>query len=316
MMKPARVVLPTAVTANSRPRFDVHGIVLLDKPEGMTSNQACQQVKGLFRARKVGHTGSLDPFATGLLPICMGEATKVSGYLLDADKRYQARLKLGEATQTGDTEGEVVTEKPVPELDEDRIRDVLESFTGAHKQVPPMYSALKHKGKPLYEYARAGEVVERPARPVTIRELELDDWSGSEIGFSVHCSKGTYVRTLAEDIAEKLGTVGHLVALRRTAAGPFDVDDTHTIEALDELKASGKSLSLCLLPLEEGLPDWPQAAISGDAVQKFQYGNPVPYSALGEAEEEVLVFNLQHQVLGLGKIEDSMLKPKRVFRLD
>ena len=305
-----------AMASNRQPRFDVHGIVLLDKPEGMTSNQACQQIKGLFRARKVGHTGSLDPFATGLLPVCMGEATKVSGYLLDADKRYQARLKLGQATQTGDTEGEVVNEAEVPELEENQIRTVLEGFLGAQKQVPPMYSALKHKGKPLYEYARAGEEVERPARPVTIHSLELDEWTESEISFSVHCSKGTYVRTLAEDIAKKLGTVGHLVALRRTAAGPFDVADTHTIEALDELKASGKSLSLCLLPLEDGLPDWPQAAISGEAMQKFQYGNPVPYTKLGEAVEEVLVFNLQHQVLGLGKIEDSMLKPKRVFRLD
>ena len=316
MPRHARTVPTTAVTTSNRPKFDVHGIVLLDKPEGMTSNQACQQVKGLFRARKVGHTGSLDPFATGLLPICLGEATKVSGYLLDADKRYRATLKLGVATQTGDTEGEVVSESDVPDLNSERIESVFEAFLGASKQVPPMYSALKHKGKPLYEYARAGEEVERPARLVTIHSLDLDNWGDGEISFTVHCSKGTYIRTLAEDIAKQLGTVGHLVALRRTAAGPFDVADTHTIKALDELKASGQSLSLHLLPLEDGLPDWPQAAISGEAVQKFQYGNPVPYKDLGEAVEEVLVFNLQHQVLGLGKIEDFMLKPKRVFRMD
>ena len=186
-------------------RLDIHGVVLLDKPAGRSSNQALQDVKRLFLARKAGHTGNLDPFATGMLPLCFGEATKTAGFMLDSDKAYLATAHLGVATSTGDIEGEVVLEKPVPDLDLPAVQGVLDRFVGEIEQVPPMYSALKHEGRPLYELAREGRVVERKARKVTIYTLEVESWEPPLLTFSVKCSKGTYIRTLAEDIATEMG---------------------------------------------------------------------------------------------------------------
>ncbi|MGB5440817.1 MAG: tRNA pseudouridine(55) synthase TruB, partial [Gammaproteobacteria bacterium] len=200
----------------------VNGILLLDKPAGVTSNAALQIVKKLYRARKAGHTGSLDPLATGLLPICFGEATKISGFLLDADKDYLVTCKLGERTTTGDAEGEVEQRRPVERVTEKLVRKAMQGFIGDIEQIPPMYSALKHKGERLYKLARQGIEVERAPRQVTIFEMELTDFSLPEATFRVHCSKGTYVRTLIEDIGEVLGCGAHVIRLRRLGVGPFD----------------------------------------------------------------------------------------------
>jgi len=233
---------------------DIHGIVLLDKPAGLSSNQALQKVRGIFQARKAGHTGSLDPFATGMLPVCLGEASKTAAYMLEARKAYRATARLGLATTTGDLEGEVIQTCPLPEADNGALQRTLDRFTGEIEQVPPMYSALKHEGKPLYEYARAGIVIERRERRVTIYRLELLDWQAPDFTFEVHCSKGTYIRTLAEDIAKALGSCAHLVALRRTLVEPFGGFPMWTLEQLQEGRDSGR-LAEFLLPIDAGLPD-------------------------------------------------------------
>ena len=219
--------------------LNIHGVVLLDKPVGISSNRALQKVRGIFQARKGGHTGSLDPFATGMLPICLGEASKTAAFMLEAGKKYRATAKLGEATTTGDIEGEVIQTCPVPEIDTSKLKQALQEFVGDIEQVPPMYSALKHEGKPLYEYARAGIEIERPARLVTIHAIRLVGWQLPELSFEVHCSKGTYIRTLAEDIAKELDRCAHLVQLRRTSVEPFESLPMVSLEQLQEAKEQG-----------------------------------------------------------------------------
>ncbi len=215
---------------------DVNGILLLDKPSGITSNDALQQVKRLYFAKKAGHTGSLDPLASGVLPICMGEATKVSAFLLDADKRYQVRCQLGVRTATADAEGEVLETRPVGNYSEQQLEAVLDGFRGSIEQVPPMYSALKHEGQRLYKLARQGVEVEREARTVEIYQLTLTGRGPDWIDIAVHCSKGTYVRTLAEDIGDRLGCGAHVSALRRTAVGPYSETGLVTLEQLRALQ--------------------------------------------------------------------------------
>lgn len=214
------------------PTVDIDGVVLLDKPEGLSSNGALQRARRCFSASKAGHTGTLDPMATGLLPVCLGDATKFSQGLLDADKSYLATALLGIATDTGDREGRVVGQSPV-EVDAGTVAAALAALTGPLEQVPPMYSALKHQGQPLYAIARAGGDVERTPRLVQIHRLELVDWTAPQLTFRVSCSKGTYVRTLAEQIAGRLGTLAHLVALRRTGVGPFSIDAAVSLEVLE-----------------------------------------------------------------------------------
>ena len=201
---------------------NISGVLLLDKPEGLTSNKALQEVKFLIKAAKAGHTGSLDPLATGLLPICFGEATKMSAFLLDADKRYQVTVKLGETTTTADAEGEVVETHDPSGVTEEQIRATLREFLGEQQQLPPMYSAVKHKGERLYKLARQGVVVERETRTIHIHSLTLLDMAMPEFVMDVHCSKGTYVRTLAEDIGKRLGCGAHVNGLKRTRVGPYD----------------------------------------------------------------------------------------------
>ena len=205
-----------------RIRRKVDGVLILDKPRGMSSNAALQKVRWLLNAEKAGHTGSLDPLATGVLPLCFGEATKFSQYLLDADKGYETVMQLGVTTTTGDAEGEVVEQRPV-EVGEAQLLEALEGFRGAISQIPPMYSALKRDGQPLYKLARAGEVVEREARSVTIARLELAAFEGDRPRLQVACSKGTYIRTLVEDIGQVLGCGAHVAELRRTQVGPFSL---------------------------------------------------------------------------------------------
>ncbi len=293
----------------------VDGVVLLDKPAGPSSNQALQRVRRLFNARKAGHTGTLDPFATGMLPICLGEASKTSGHLLDATKTYRATARFGAATTTGDPEGEMVTRGPVPRLDRDELEAVLARFTGELEQVPPMYSALKHEGKPLYEWARQGITVPRKARPVTIHSLRLLEWHPPEMSFEVVCSKGTYIRTLAEDIAAALGTVAHLRELRRLAVSPFEPEAMVTLEALEGAAAVG-DLGRHLLPVDAGLVGWPVVGLDEAGARAFLNGNPAPFTARGEAGQgdAVRVRDGQGRALGLGEISGSLVQPRKVFR--
>lgn len=291
---------------------DIHGILLLDKPAGFSSNQAVQKVRWLLQARKAGHTGTLDPFATGMLPICLGEASKTAGFMLDHDKTYQACARLGVATETGDIEGEAIREEYVPELDIERIEIAMQRFRGAIEQVPPMYSALKHEGTPLYKLAREGKEVERKARSVTIHNLELLAWEPPELSFSVNCSKGTYVRTLAEDIAAELGTCAHLRTLRRTTSGPF-ADGMVTLEALEAQVEAGTPESLLLAP-DAGLADWSVVTLDETAANRFSHGNPVKVDT--PATGMVRVYAPGSRLLGLGEITpENLLKPRRIMNL-
>lgn len=216
-------------------RRHISGVFLLNKPLGLSSNAALQKVRWLYRAQKAGHTGALDPLATGLLPICLGEATKFSHYLLDSTKRYQTTVRLGQTTTTGDVEGDILQERPIPVLSKELIEQTLEKFRGDIQQVPPMYSALKKEGKPLYELARKGIEIERETRPVTIYALELIEFTENSITLDVTCSKGTYIRVLGEDIGEVLGCGGHLTMLHRIQTGHFELIPSYTIEYLESL---------------------------------------------------------------------------------
>ncbi|HKX56646.1 MAG TPA: tRNA pseudouridine(55) synthase TruB, partial [Xanthomonadales bacterium] len=262
----------------SRKGRDVHAVFLLDKPAGLSSNQALQQVRRLLNARKAGHTGTLDPFATGLLPICLGEASKTAGLIMDGRKSYTATLQLGSATATGDTEGEVVDRQPVPTIDLPAIEAAMQNFRGPLNQVPPMFSAIKQDGKPLYELARQGIEVERKARAVEIFRLETVCWNSPVLEFSVICSKGTYIRTLAEELARALGSCGHLQALRRTGAEPFNDCAMYTLDDLANAVQQNQSAEL-LLPADAGLPDWPLVVLQGDQVSRFMHGNSVVCTA-------------------------------------
>ncbi len=294
---------------------DVNGILLLDKPSGITSNAALQQVKRLYFARKAGHTGSLDPLASGVLPICMGEATKVSAFLLDADKRYRVRCQLGVRTATGDAEGEILASRAVDRYSRAQLESVLEQFRGSIEQIPPMYSALKHQGQRLYKLARQGVEVERQPRPVEIYALLLtgqgDDW----IDIDVHCSKGTYVRTLVEDIGERLGCGAHVSELRRTGVGPYDETGLVTITALEELKQSDlAAMDRLLLPIESALTQWPGVELSTDAAFYLQQGQPVLVPR-APTSGWVRLYERDHTFLGMGEIlDDGRVAPRRLMK--
>lgn len=291
----------------------VNGILLLDKPVGMTSNQALQTAKRLLNARKGGHTGSLDPMADGLLPLCFGEATKVSSYLLDADKTYRTIVRLGERTSSGDLEGEVIERRPLGRLQEKMVQDVLLSFTGEVEQVPPMHSALKRDGVPLYKLARKGIEVERAPRLVQIYELELLRMEAEELELQVRCSKGTYIRSLAEDIGEALGCGGHITALTRLASGPFSLDNSISLEKLAALGAAGpEALDALLVPMESALKDWPQVMLSDDAAYYIRMGQAVFVPKL--ASDGLVRLNCAEGFLGIGQVmDDGRVAPKRLL---
>lgn len=300
-----------------RPRRPLDGILLLDKPEGMSSNQAMMKVRWLFQAEKAGHTGSLDPLATGLLPIGFGEATKFSQHLLDADKVYRARMRLGQKTTTADAEGEVIAERPVPRLTRDEIEVVLARFRGHITQIPSMFSALKKDGRPLYELARKGIEVEREARPIRIDRLELLQVEPEFWEIEVACSKGTYIRNLVEDIGEALGCGAHVAALRRLASGPFRLQAGTTIADLERLAGEGglAALDQCLLPPWAALEHYPKLDLSDTASFYLLRGQPVQVRGLPPSGEEVLVFGPEKRFLGLGVVNaDGLLAPRRLLR--
>ena len=253
---------------------DIHGILLLDKPQGLSSNQALQKARRLFGASKAGHTGSLDPLATGLLPVCFGEATKIAGYLLGASKAYRARVVLGVTTNTDDAEGEVLQKRAVPPLDIAAIEQALAPLRGRIVQVPPAYSAIKQGGVPLYKRARRGEEVTVPAREVDVHSLQLVELGDSDLVLDVECGSGTYVRSLARDLGERLGCGAHLSALRRLWVEPFRAPRMYTLDELQKLREDGgePALQALLLPLEEGLQGLPGIQVSPEQAQQLQQG--------------------------------------------
>src|SRR3990170_4239499 len=290
---------------NFRP---IDGVLLFDKPLESSSNTALQKVRRLFRAEKAGHTGTLDPLATGLLPICFGEATKFSNALLDADKTYRALLRLGQTTSTGDAEGEITAEHPV-EAEQADVDAVLAKFRGEIQQLPPMHSALKHQGKPLYEYIRKGETIERELRNVVIHELVLNRFSGNEMDITVRCSKGTYIRTLAEDIGAALGCGAHLIGLRRTAIAHFNLQDGYNwqqLEAMSEIERAA-----CLLPLESLMPNMPKLQLDEVQIKRLAQGQRLALDT-GLPDGKVRLQGPQG-FIGVGLLQGRRLAPDRLL---
>jgi tRNA pseudouridine55 synthase len=282
---------------------DIHGILLFDKPVGLSSAGAVARVKHLFGARKAGHTGSLDPLASGLLPICFGEATKFGAQLLDADKTYRVTMRLGERTPSADRESEVIERRELPPYSPGQLELALSSFPREYAQVPPMRSALKQDGKPLYEYARAGITRERAARAVVIHDMRLLDWRPPDLSFDVRCSKGTYIRVLAEDLAAQLGTIAHLSALHRLGVAPFDAEPHWSLEALDALSPSQRQDAL--LPVDAALTAWRRFDLSLSGVSAFRQGQTVsvPVEPPGILPGTVRIYAAGLGFLGLGEIE-------------
>lgn len=285
----------------------IDGALLLDKPVGPSSNGVLQEAKRLLGARKAGHGGTLDPLASGLLLLLFGEATKLAGLLLDQDKEYLASMKLGETTATGDAEGEILERREVP-VDRPDLDAVLERFRGEIDQLPPMHSALKRDGVPLYKLARQGKAVERASRRIRILELEVASFEPPRLNLRVRCSKGTYIRTLAEDIGAALGTGAHLSGLRRTASGRFRIEDAVSLEALRELPPAARSdLVLPLTALVQGLP---RAALDAGAEARLRNGQALEISGL--AEGVVAVVRADGALIGLGRSEGGVLRPLRL----
>jgi tRNA pseudouridine55 synthase len=284
------------------------GVLLFDKPLELSSNTALQKVRRLFQAEKAGHTGTLDPLATGLLPICFGEATKFSMALLDADKTYRALLRLGQTTTTGDAEGEITAEHPV-EVKQSDVDTVLARFRGEIQQLPPMHSALKHHGKPLYEYIRKGETIERELRSVVIHELLLNSFSGNEMDITVRCSKGTYIRTLAEDIGAALGCGAHLIGLRRTAIAHFDLRNGYTMQQLEAMTETERDA--CILPLESLMPDMPRLQLDAEQIRRLAQGQRLGLDT-GLPDGKVSLHGPQG-FIGVGLLQGRRLAPGRLL---
>ena len=292
------------------------GILLLDKPAGLSSNQALQHVRRLYRAEKGGHTGALDPLATGLLPLCFGEATKIAGLLLGGRKAYEAQIRLGATTDTDDADGTILRERPVPALDRARVEAALQPFLGRIRQRPPIYSALKQGGEPLYAKARRGEIIEVAEREVEVQEIRLLALDGPVLRLAVACGSGTYIRSLARDLGEMLGCGGHITALRRTWVEPFLSPDMLTLDQLQALAETGgeAALDARLLPVEAGLAHFPALALDADQARRLGQGQVLPISGIAPAET-INITDLNGRSLGLGELrEDGSLRPRRLFR--
>jgi len=294
---------------------DVDGILLLDKPLGRSSNSALQKVRYLFNARKAGHTGSLDPLATGVLPICFGQASKVTAYLLDSDKRYTCTAQLGITTSTGDKEGDILQTRDVKPFTKQDIEQVLEGFRGEIQQIPPMYSALKHNGQPLYKLARQGIEVKRKERNITIYKLDLIEHTIDSITLDIRCSKGTYIRTLAQDIGEALGCGAHLSMLRRTEVSPFNCETLYSIEDIEKLAEENK-LDNTLLPIDTALKKFPSLILSDEEATRIQNGLKVSRKNIPESDI-IRLYLLNGEFIGIGRYSsDHQLAPKRMMRTE
>lgn len=303
----------TTEPRRSSPRVEfrvIDGVLLLDKSTGFSSNASLQKARRLLRARKAGHTGSLDPLASGLLPVCLGDATKFSGHLLNTDKRYSVRIRLGSETDTADSEGAVTGIWPVPHLTIPQLETTLQAFRGEGVQVPPMYSALKHQGQRLYDLARKGVEVPREARPITIHELRLEALHDGVIDLDVHCSKGTYIRVLAEDIGRALGCGGHVEILRRTAVGHLTVCDALTLDELEQMSEADRCTRL--LSADAMLTELPALRLESEAATRIRHGVRVTVSVPG-IPGSVRLYGPQNDFMGLGELsENGMLIPRRL----
>ncbi len=310
--------------ARRRKGRPINGVILLDKPTGISSNDALQKVKRIYFAEKAGHTGALDPLATGMLPICLGEATKFSQFLLDSDKRYRVIAKLGERTDTSDSDGEIVETRPV-DVSLEKLEACIETFRGESDQVPSMFSALKYQGKPLYEYARKGIEVPRESRKITVYEIVLHRFEGDEVEMEVHCSKGTYIRTIVDDLGEMLGCGAHVTILRRTGVAKYPYEKMVTLEQLNELLeqahrdevAPKDLLDPLLLPMDTAVEDLPEVNLNAELTNLVQHGMPV--QVLGAPEGTPLRMTSGEEKLFIGVAEvnnDGKVAPKRlvVFR--
>jgi len=295
---------------------ELHGIILLDKPVGLSSNEALQEVKKIFHAQKAGHTGSLDPLASGLLPICFGEATKYSDYMLNSDKTYRTEMTLGVSTTTGDKEGQILHEAPIPQLKEEQLAETLASFLGESRQIPPMYSALKQDGQPLYKLARQGVEVNREARTIWIDFLNMTEFNVPTVKFDVKCSKGTYIRTLVEDMGKALGCPAHVSDLRRTTHGVFDINGAVTIDELNQLRQEKafQALDNKILPIETALSELPSISLSEDSAFYVKQGQAVQV-AKAPVDGWVSLFGANDMFMGIGEIQDDgKVKPKRMLK--
>lgn len=295
-------------------RRAVNGVLLLDKPTGWTSNAALQTVKRLYQAQKAGHTGSLDPLASGLLPICLGEATKLSGWLLNADKSYRFICRLGIATTTGDAEGEIIATRPVGDFTRVQLEAALRQFSGTIQQIPPMYSAVKQAGQPLYKLARRGIEVERAPRQVIIHDLRLLRQNAEELECEMRCSKGTYVRTLVADLGEVLGCGAHVAVLRRIGVEPYDVSRMVSLQDLQERAEQGwAALDAVLLPVDTVVANWPAINVFGDSAFYLKQGQPV-LAPRAPTQGWVRLYQGEHQFLGIGEIlDDGRVAPRRLL---
>jgi tRNA pseudouridine55 synthase len=297
----------------------IDGLLPLDKPVGLTSNGALQRVKHIYCARKAGHTGSLDPLASGMLPICFGQATKLSGYLLGADKTYIATARFGAKTDTADADGRIIAESACKEVSSGQLDEALLAWRGEIQQVPPMYSALKKDGKRLYELAREGKSVPREPRTVRIEALTVEHFDPREPVLRVRCSKGTYIRTLVEDIAETIGTLGHVIALRRLSVYPFDAGDLVSMEELQAASEDGpEALDRFLLPLDQAIADWPAVYLNKEESYYLRQGHTVnagpDKAAPGPESSLVRLYDGQRLFLGIGEVKlDGRIAPKRLF---
>lgn len=295
-------------------RFSVDGILLLDKPHGLTSNAALQKVKRLFQAKKAGHTGSLDPLATGMLPICFGQATKFSQYLLDSDKKYCVTMQFGVRTATGDAEGDVIMTRDVPSLTSSDIETMFSEFRGSISQIPSMYSALKYHGKPLYELARQGVTVERQSRVIQVYELTLQSFENHSATFFVHCSKGTYIRTLVDDIGEKLNCGAHVTQLRRLSVGRYAENQMITLDQLEKTvdNAGSSDLKKYLLSVDTVLNGWPQVVVTPTMAFYLKQGQSIMSS---QAPKSGWVRLLQgEQLIGVGEMIHGKVVPRRLLK--
>ncbi|TOA29564.1 tRNA pseudouridine(55) synthase TruB [Vibrio parahaemolyticus] len=310
--------------ARRRKGRPINGVILLDKPTGISSNDALQKVKRIYFAEKAGHTGALDPLATGMLPICLGEATKFSQFLLDSDKRYRVLAKLGERTNTSDSDGEVVETRPV-DVTLEKLEACIEKFRGESDQVPSMFSALKYQGKPLYEYARKGIEVPRESRKITVYEIVLHRFEGDEVEMEVHCSKGTYIRTIVDDLGEMLGCGAHVTMLRRTAVAKYPYEKMVTLEQLNELLeqahreeiAPRELLDPLLMPMDTAVEDLPEVNLIPELADMVQHGQPVQVLGAPEQGPLRLTMGEERLFIGVGEMnDDGKIAPKRlvVFR--
>ncbi|AUV85278.1 tRNA pseudouridine(55) synthase TruB [Vibrio campbellii] len=310
--------------ARRRKGRPINGVILLDKPTGISSNDALQKVKRIYFAEKAGHTGALDPLATGMLPICLGEATKFSQFLLDSDKRYRVIAKLGERTDTSDSDGEVVETRPV-DVNLEKLEACIDTFRGESDQVPSMFSALKYQGKPLYEYARKGIEVPRESRKITVYEIVLHRFEGDEVEMEVHCSKGTYIRTIVDDLGEMLGCGAHVTMLRRTGVAKYPYEKMVTLEQLNELLeqahrdevAPKELLDPLLLPMDTAVEDLPEVNLNAELTNLVQHGMPVQVLGAPEGTPIRMTSGEDKLFIGVAEVnDDGKVAPKRlvVFR--